>query len=167
MSTDSVGPIGLASDALEARLWGDSLAIIKATSETTAGRLTVIDNYGRRGPGSPLHIHHNEGEGFYVVDGMMRIWVGGKAIDASAGSFVYGPPHVPHMIEVTSPVAHFLYITEPAGFEQFVRAVTTPAEEITLPPKGSGQEPDLDDMTVIAARYGIEILGPPGTIPTQ
>jgi len=155
-------PILLGGDAGEARWWGDSLAIIKASTETTAGRIAVIDNYAVEGAAAPLHIHHNEGESFYVVDGTLTIWAGDKAIKAAAGSFVYGPPGVPHTFVVTSPTARYLFITEPAGFERFVRAVSTPAEKLALPPLAVQQAQDLDRMTSVAAKYGIEILGPPG-----
>ncbi|HEY6665914.1 MAG TPA: quercetin 2,3-dioxygenase [Propionibacteriaceae bacterium] len=164
-NTDPLQPILLGPNAGEARWWGDSLAIIKASAETSAGRIAVIDNYAVEGAAPPLHVHHNEGECFYVIDGALTIWAGGKAIEASAGSFVYGPPHVPHTFVVRSPTARFLFITEPAGFEQFVRAVSAPAERLTLPPLALQQAQDLENMTAIATKYGIEILGPPG-IPT-
>jgi quercetin dioxygenase-like cupin family protein len=82
-------PILLGPDAGEARWWGDSLAIIKAASETTGGQIAVVDNYAAEGAAAPLHIHHNEGEAFYVVHGALTIWVGGKSINAIAGSFVW------------------------------------------------------------------------------
>jgi hypothetical protein len=67
-NTDPLQPILLGPDAGEARWWGDSLVIIKASAETSAGRITVIDNYAVEGAAPPLHVHHNEGEGFYVID---------------------------------------------------------------------------------------------------
>lgn len=164
---DRLEPVLLGPDAGEARWWGDSLAIIKVSTETSAGRIAVIDNYGVEGASPPLHVHHNEGEGFYVIDGLLTIWAGGKVIDASAGSFVYGPPDVPHTFVVRSPTARYLFITEPAGFERFVRAVSAPAERISLPPLAIQQAQDVANMTTIAATYGIEILGPPGIPPVQ
>lgn len=163
---ESPEPILLGLGAGEARWWGDSLSIIKTSSETTAGRIAVIDNYAVEGAAAPLHIHHNEGELFYVIDGTLTIWAGGKVINATTGSFVYGPSGVPHTFVVTSPTARYLLITEPAGFEQFVREVSAPAEKLALPPPAVRQSPYPDRMISIAAKYGIEILGPPG-IPTR
>jgi mannose-6-phosphate isomerase-like protein (cupin superfamily) len=160
-----IEPILLGPDAGEARWWGDSLAIIKAASKTTGGQIAVVDNYAAEGAAAPLHIHHNEGEAFYVVHGALTIWVGGKSINATAGSFVYGPPGVPHTFTVTSPTARYLFITHPAGFEQFVREVSAHAEKLSLPPLAVQQAQDPDVMTTVAGKYGIEILGPPG-IPT-
>jgi mannose-6-phosphate isomerase-like protein (cupin superfamily) len=155
-------PTLLGPDAGEARWWGDSLCIIKAATETSAGQITVIDNYAAEGAAAPLHIHHNEGEAFYVIHGALTIWAGGKAINATAGSFVYGPPGVPHTFTVTSPTARYLFITHPAGFDKFVREVSMQAERLSLPPLAVQQAQDPDLMTAVAGKYGIEILGPPG-----
>jgi mannose-6-phosphate isomerase-like protein (cupin superfamily) len=154
-------PILLGPDEGDARWWGDSLVIIKATEQDTGRRVSVIYNCAYGGVAAPLHIHHNEGEGFFVINGTLTFWVGGKAMNAVPGSYIYGPPGVPHTFEVTSSVARYLFVVEPGGFESFVREVAEPAQELTLPPKGRPQlSPDA--MTNIAAKYGIEILGPPG-----
>ena len=87
-----------------------------------------------RGCGSPLHVHHNEDEWFYVIEGELTFWVGGEVIEAPAGSFVYGPRDVPHTFVVSSDDARFLLVTEPGGFEDFMRAMGRPAESLTMPP---------------------------------
>ncbi len=145
----------------EARWWGDSLAVIKASGAATDGQLTVIDNYSCAGTTPPLHVHHREGEGFYVVDGTLTFWVGGRVLQASSGSFVYGPPGVPHTFEVTSPTARYLFITTPAGFDGFVREVSDAAEKFVIPRLDRPRQ-SLDRIDVVSGRYGIEILGPPG-----
>jgi len=61
---------------------------------------------------------------------------------------------------VTSTEARFLMVTEPAPFADFVRAMSEPAQTLTLPP-ASVQPPDPEQLTAVAAEYGIEILGPP------
>ena len=58
------------------------LATIKASSETTGGRVAVIEHVAPRGTGSPLHVHHNEDEWFYVIEGEVTFWVGGQVITA-------------------------------------------------------------------------------------
>jgi len=90
-----------------------------------------------------------------------RSGVGGRLINAAAGSFVYGPRNIPHTFTVSSPQARFLLVAEPAGLENFMRALSEPAQTLTLPPATS-QPPDIEVMVATAAQYGIEILGPPG-----
>ncbi len=156
-----INPIALRRDEGEALWFLGVLAIIKASGETTDGRVAVIEHLAPKGAGSPLHVHTREDEWFYVIEGELSLWIGGRLINAPAGSFVYGPRAVPHTFTVTSPRARFLLVTEPAGFENFMRALSEPAKTRTIPPVASGP-PDFERLTKIAAEYGIDILGPPG-----
>ena len=61
------------------------LATIKASAETTAGRVAAIEHLAPRGSGSPLHVHHREDEWFYVTEGELTFWVGGQVITARPG----------------------------------------------------------------------------------
>ena len=156
-----LAPIALAAGEGEA-IWSfGCLCTIKSSRETTAWRVAVIEHLAPLGAGSPLHMHHREDEWFYVIEGEVTFWVGGEVIVAPAGSFVYGPRDVPHTFLVSSQQARFLLVTEPAGFEGFMREMGSPAPSLTIPPP---QAPPADLAPVIAkaAEYGIEILGPPG-----
>jgi quercetin dioxygenase-like cupin family protein len=145
----------------DARWFLGALSTIKASAETTAGRVAVTENWAPRGHGSPLHVHHNEDEWFYVLSGELTFWIDGKVTTATAGSFVYGPRDVPHTFTVSSDDARFLLVIEPAGFENFLLELSEPAEAPTLPP-ASVEPPAIETMMAAAAEYGLEILGPPG-----
>jgi quercetin dioxygenase-like cupin family protein len=154
-------PIAMQQGEGEARWFLGALATIKSSGETTGGRVAVTENWAPRGHGSPLHVHHNEDEWFYVLAGELTFWVDGQVITATEGSFVYGPRDVPHTFTVSSDEARFLLVIEPAGFENFLRALSEPAQSLTLPP-ASVEPPAMDTMMAAAAEYGLEILGPPG-----
>jgi quercetin dioxygenase-like cupin family protein len=160
-SSPSIAPIAFQPGEGDARWFLDGLATIKAGPETTDGRVAVLEILWPKDSGSPLHVHRNEDEWFYVIEGEVTFWVGGDVVVAPAGSFVYGPRDIPHTFFVTSTVARFLMVTEPAPFADFVRTLSVPAEALTLPPP-SVEPPTPEVMTAIAAEYGIEILGPPG-----
>jgi quercetin dioxygenase-like cupin family protein len=160
-ATASVDPIALQQGEGEALWFLGVLAIVKASRETTGGRVAVIEHLAPQGSGSPLHVHRNEDEWFYVTEGELTFWVGGEVIRAPAGSFVYGPRGIPHTFAVASEEARFLLVTEPAGFEAFMRDAGEPAQSLTLPP-ATLQPPDPARLAAAAAEYGIEILGPPG-----
>jgi quercetin dioxygenase-like cupin family protein len=134
---------------------------IKASAESTAGRVAGLEHRSPRGSGSPLHVHHAEDEWFYVIEGELTFWVGGETIVASAGTFVFGPKGIPHTFMVSSDEARFLLVTEPGGFERFVRAFAEPARALTIPPPVSAP-PDMARLAALAAENGLEILGPPG-----
>jgi quercetin dioxygenase-like cupin family protein len=154
-------PVALQQGEGEARWFLGALCTIKSSAETTGGRVAVIENLASRGHGSPLHVHRNEDEWFYVLSGELTFWVDGQVTIATAGSFVYGPRDVPHTFAVTSDEAHFLLVAEPAGMESFVRTLSEPAQSPSVAP-ASVEPPAPDVLMAAAAEYGIEILGPPG-----
>lgn len=156
-----VAPIALGPEAGEPLWFLGTLVTLKATAETTGGRVAVIEHLAPRGAGSPLHVHRREDEWFYVIEGELTFWVGGRRIEAPAGAFVYGPRDVPHTFVVNSEQARFLLVVEPAGFDALVRALGQPAERLVIPPAAT-EPPDVGAMAALAAEYGVEILGPPG-----
>ena len=160
-TTDTIAPIVAGPGEGEA-LWAfDSLALVKSTAQTTGGAVAVVELLGPKGSGSPLHVHTREDEWFYVIEGELTFWVGGTVSVAPAGSFVFGPKGIPHTFLVSSERARFLLVTEPAGFEGFMRAAGVPAARMEIPPPPAAP-PDMGAMVALAAEYGIEILGPPG-----
>ena len=164
MSTQTIpasAPIALQPGEGDARWFLGSLVTIKSTATTTSGGPCVMENHSPKGGGSPLHVHRNEDEWFYVMEGELTFWVGGEVTVAPAGSFVYGPRGIPHTFLVSSDEARYLLVTEPGGFEGFVHALSVPAEELALPPAGVAP-PAPEEMMAVAASYGLEIVGPPG-----
>ena len=135
------------------------LTTLKATNENTGGALFLIENVAPRGVGSPLHIHHHEDEWFYVLDGELTVWVDGRVVTIGPGDFAFGPRGLPHTFIVSSDEARFLLGTMPGDFEGFVRALAAPVETLKDGPAGP---PDMELVAAAAARYGIDIIGPPG-----
>jgi len=156
-----IGPYGLQYGEGDAYWFLDFLTTFKATTGTTGGGFALLEQRAAKGSGPPLHVHRRETESFYVLDGELTIWAGGQLIDAPAGSFVYGPPNVPHTFTVASDEARFLLLTQPAGFDTFLRTFGRAATSATLPPPAT-VPPDVERLTALAAEHGIEILGPPG-----
>lgn len=160
-TTSALAPIALGPGQGESLWFLGSHVSIKASADNTAGRVAVIEHLTPRGLGSPLHVHHREDEWFYVIEGELTVWVGGRIINAPAGSFVYGPRDIPHTFTVSSETARYLLVTEPGDFAGFMRALAEPASEPVIPPPAS-EPPDVAALAQVAAEYGIEILGPPG-----
>src|SRR5690349_12712155 len=69
----------------------------KLSGRDTNGAMAVFGGV-RRGPGGriPLHIHHDQDECWYILEGEYVIQVGDRKIHAKAGDFVFGPRGVPH-----------------------------------------------------------------------
>jgi mannose-6-phosphate isomerase-like protein (cupin superfamily) len=154
-------PIALGPGEGEHFWFFGGLTTIKADGAATGGRMTLTEQTAPLGSGSPLHVHHNEDEWFYVLEGELTVWVAGETVVAPAGSFVFGPRDVPHTFIVSSEEARFLLATQAAGFEGFIRALGTPAPVATIPPAPAAP-PDMVPVLQAAADHGLEILGPPG-----
>jgi hypothetical protein len=114
--------------------------------------------------GSPWHVHPEEDEWFYVLEGELTFWVGDARLALTAGSFAFGPKGVPHTFYAEAGGARALVGFAPMQFEGFQREVGEPAPERVLPPRLEGP-PDVARLIPIASRNGFEILGPPGPPP--
>ncbi len=126
------------------------LARTKATGQQTGGTFVLFDEVCQPGYATFLHVHHLEDESFYVLEGNLVIHCGGIKVKAGPGTFVYGPRDIPHGFEVEGSVpARLLIWSTPSGVENML------SEAGQLPP-----EADLERHTAIAARYGVELLGP-------
>jgi hypothetical protein len=87
----------------------------------------------------------------------------GRSLELGVGEAFFASRGVPHVYRVESETARWLAVATPAGFDEFVREAGEPAGAETLPPEG--REHDPERLAEIAGRHGIELLGPPGTMP--
>ena len=153
-------PYALHRDEGEKLSFFGSLTWIKATGAQTGGALGLIEHVIPPGAGSPWHLHHNEDESFYVIEGEILFIVGDEQqrITASPGTYVFGPREIPHGFRNDGPApARMLLEATPAGFEQFVLALSEPAPASGFAPAGP---PDMEKLMAEAAKANIEILGP-------
>jgi quercetin dioxygenase-like cupin family protein len=131
-----------------------NVARVHVDGETSGGAVGVVELTGPKGDMPPLHIHTREDETFLVLEGSLTLFVGERTSRLEAGDSSLAPRGVPHVYRVESDGARWLAIASPAGFEAFVREVA-----------GAGTGIGPAELTEISARYGIETLGPPGTLP--
>lgn len=151
----------LGNDEGEAYWLLGMLEIVKISGQDTNGEYGLVEITVRAGEGSPWHVHPEEDEWFYVLDGEFTFYVGDTRMSLPAGSFAFGPKGVPHTFIAESHAARALVGFQPFLFEGFLREVGEPAPELVLPPPLDGP-PDMARLLLIGARNGIEILGPPG-----
>jgi mannose-6-phosphate isomerase-like protein (cupin superfamily) len=147
----------MGADEGQARWWLGNLAVIKATAADTGGRISIIEVTGPAGDG-PLHVHHREDEGFWILEGSATFEIGDTIVEAHAGDYVFGPRDIPHRYSVGDAGCRMLFIMTPGGFEDLVIEMSEPAESRTLPPP-SEVEPDWERVAAIATAYGCELLG--------
>lgn len=84
------------SETAEAVWFVGCLALIKATTESTGGALAMVELTHPADFATPPHIHHEEDEAFYILEGAMKGFCGVDEWRATAGDFVWLPRGVPH-----------------------------------------------------------------------
>jgi quercetin dioxygenase-like cupin family protein len=142
----------------------NSLVATKADLSETRGAYALMEHLLTPDADPPMHVHADEEEAFYVLDGEIEFEVDGEIARAVPGTFALAPAGRPHRFRVLTPTARMLVLTSaPAGAtnggaEAFFRAAGTPATAPVLP---APEAPDPVRLTALAADHGIEILPPP------
>lgn len=146
------------------QLWfQDQLVTIRVPMSEGQDGISVLEYRAPYGFSPPLHLHRTEDEVFHVLEGEFRVKVKDQEHRLGPGDILLGPKGVPHTFRVESKQgSRFLTITVGGDFERFVRAVSRPAERPELPePAGPPSADAIQAMRAAAAKYGIEIVGPP------
>jgi len=121
---------------------------VKAAGTETGGALSLLEAVEPPGFGPPLHIHHDAAEAFYVLDGEYIIFLEGREVPCSAGSFVFIPTGIRHGFRVGAVASRKLVLYTPAAmvgyFDELRDAIKT----------GDA------DVSQIAEKYSMEVLGP-------
>ncbi len=149
----------VSGEGLAAVWWKAGRVTVKVAGAETRDALAQIEVDDPRGGGTPLHVHHNEDESFYVLEGEVTFVIGGERIDAGAGDFLFGPRDIPHAYVVRSERARILTTVSPAGVEQLFVSLGTPVT--SAEPPTDVVMPPLPEMARLFAAHGCEILGPP------
>jgi mannose-6-phosphate isomerase-like protein (cupin superfamily) len=150
-------PYALNRDAGESFWFLGTLMTTKAGSAASGGAFTLIEQLLPPGFAPPPHIHHEEDEGFYLLEGSLAVQCEEEQWQIAPGSFVWLPRGRRHGFAVTGDVpARLLQITTPAGFERFAAEAGEPVSAPVLPPATA---PDIPRLLAAAARHKVEILG--------
>jgi quercetin dioxygenase-like cupin family protein len=132
---------------------------IKVGGQDAEGRFALVEAVAFQSTEPPLHIHHYEDEAWYILDGKMTFYVGDTVLEATAGSSVLAPKGIPHTFTVDVEPTRVLVFASPAGFEHFAVALGEPA--IADDPPTDLAVPGPEVLGPVAARFGIEVVGPP------
>jgi mannose-6-phosphate isomerase-like protein (cupin superfamily) len=130
------------------------------TGAETGGAYFAMEAFVPPGGGPPPHIHRNEDETFYVVEGTVDFRLGDDTVTAGVGDFVNVPRGSVHCFHNggTEPMRMILSFT-PAGMEKFFEETLERALDPTLPSPGNIDEVAARDAAA-APRYGMEFLLP-------
>jgi mannose-6-phosphate isomerase-like protein (cupin superfamily) len=146
-----MGPVGgfkLDVDGGERLRFSDAEFVVKVSAETTGGAFSLIEE--NEPLDTPLHVHENEDELWYVLEGEHVFRIGEQELHAGPGEVVFAPRRVPHsqrrVVPRSGRLLEFFY---PAGFEGFFR-------ELSEAERSGSSMPDA--YVSVSEKYGITWL---------
>lgn len=116
-------------------------------------QLRLVERAGYR---TPLHVHHETDETFFIVSGEMSLFVDGQKHRLGPGDYAIIPRGTPHAQGNESGAESVILLTlVPGAFEAFFDARAEIAK--TTPPGHPGYGPA---MIALGQRFDIEVVGP-------
>jgi mannose-6-phosphate isomerase-like protein (cupin superfamily) len=134
----------------EYRGLGVSFISFKVCPQDSTDLLIIEGTFQEKG-GPPRHLHYDQDEWFYVIEGEFAFEIGTEKFTLKPGDSALGPRRVPHVYAYSGGSARgrILIVFSPAGkMEVFFREVT---KANPMP----AQDPEL------WRTYGMELVGPP------
>ncbi len=141
------------------KIWitGDTV-IIRATAAETGGAYTMIEAIASHGNEPRPHIHKNEDETLYVIDGDFEILNGEHIMTAKSGALAFVPRGTIHRFRcVGDRTGRILPVYTPGGIEGFFR-------EAGMQGVGGSPAPPVDSTEIARTdkagrHYGLEVVG--------
>jgi quercetin dioxygenase-like cupin family protein len=95
------------------------------TTEATGGAISVLMGWHKPGEGPPDHVHFNQEEVFFVLEGRYELTVGAETRTAGPGSIVFIPRNVVHRFKnVGDTTACMLDWSLPGGQDHYFKAIS-------------------------------------------
>ena len=124
---------------------------VKAGPAETAGVVSVLEAEEPPGFGPPLHVHRDADEAFYVLEGEYVMFLEDQEHSCPAGSFIFIPRGVRHGFRVGAVPSRKLNFYFPGMMIGYFDDLSDALRR---------QDADEGDLTEIARRHQMEILGP-------
>ena len=127
---------------------------VKVSGQDTANAWSMFESRVPSGLSLPLHVHHEQDEWFWVLEGNFVFEVGGQKHQLSAGMSVLLRRKIPHRWKKTSDGdGKLLILLQPAGrmeyfFDRVAKATPDDRQNMALAQQ-------------LFAECGMELLGPP------
>jgi len=136
----------------ELMIWGIIPLSIKVSTKDTGGALFLFQHKDMGKGGPPRHVHHEQDEWFYAVEGEYAIEVGDEKFVLRPGDSLLAPRQVPHVWAHSSdrPGTLLTALTPAGTFETFIRDA---ARSATLPTP--------EEIAKAFAGHGMTVVGPP------
>jgi quercetin 2,3-dioxygenase len=130
---------------------GININDLKVSKADTKGNFSLFEYIGVEKTGPSFHVHLEQDEHFFVIEGEYKFRLGEEYFKLTAGDSIFLPRNIPHTWIQLSDRGRLIYMVSPAGtFEEFFQEML----EIKSPPT----KEFIDEMH---AKHNMKIVGPP------
>jgi quercetin dioxygenase-like cupin family protein len=152
-----------------------TLARMKLDGHQTGGRFALWEGVLPLGAAPPLHSHPQD-ETFYVLEGEITgwlvepelaedesdppEWLSTRGRRFGVGAVIFAPAGVPHTFRIESDTARMLFISTPGGIDDYVRALSEPAQWPWLQPPPDGPRVPVERIAEVENELGVVRHGP-------
>jgi quercetin dioxygenase-like cupin family protein len=128
----------------------DGIWSVKLSGNETAGQFALVEHTCTKAGSIPLHLHEEEAETLYVVEGEIELQIGESITRLGPGVTVHLPKRAPHAYRVIGDLpCRILHAFHPAGLENYFRE----AQMIS-----SDRRSDWWILSSLGAEYGLRFL---------
>jgi mannose-6-phosphate isomerase-like protein (cupin superfamily) len=118
----------------EQLVFGGITIVVRVSADDSGAAMTVLEEVEPMSD-TPLHVHANEDELFYIVEGEHIITLGEQEHRLGTGDAIFAPRGIPHAQRRVVPgVGRELVVLTPGGFERFFRDLAEAERNGTLGP---------------------------------
>lgn len=135
-----------------------SLVTVKPTMGAP-GTASGVEIWEREGSGPPRHVHVDQDELWYVLEGRFTFSLGDREFAVGAGEIVVGPRGVPHTFRAETERSRLLDVHLPGGFERFFVRAGRPAT--ALVPPLTPEPGNAPELRAAIESFGAAVVGPP------
>lgn len=131
--------------------FGEVEILVKVTAADSGGAFAIFEE--NEPVDTPLHVHQNEDELFYVLEGEHVFQIGEEEFRLGPGGLAFAPRGIPHAQRRVVPRSgRVLVLASPAGLEGFFRELAEAHQAGRLGP---------DAYATASERYGVTWLSSP------
>lgn len=141
--------------------WGPGdMYTFLVSGEQAGNSIFAMEGFVPAGGGPPPHIHENEDETLYILEGTCRVQIGDQQFLASTGDSLFLPRGTVHAFANDGPDTLRLILTfVPAGIQQFFKEVLEPVTDRTAQPPAPTKEL-IGRLLATGPKYGINFVLP-------
>lgn len=142
--------------------FGGGLHTWKATAEETNGAFLFFEDHLEQGKMTPVHVHPEADEVFYVLEGEIIVHEGDAEHRIQEGDFALALRGVPHAFMATAET-RLLCMQTPGDGQAFFQHASEPATDDRI-----DGPVDFGRVQAAAEEYGgVKLLGPPPFAPAH